>query len=551
MVLTDRITTFSRDNVWILAAVFFFIVWKFFLIGTLWNDRFIPPVPDDSYVYILHLDGTINCQNLISCDDRAINLSTYAGFDHLTYRLFVGVPAKIIGLSPVEAYQFGFYLGTVGLLFVLLFFLSSLGINSKKFLAFSLFIFSLYNGAGSFHGLYWVVPSYFAFGAFLITLSLLLRSDQKRWMMWMTLSVPLGIYSHILGLYLLALFPLIALFRLIYERSLPILLIKKILFAFCLAAITYIPVAFHYSQISDGNPYGPEKALSSIISQQNTNTQEINHARIGAFSHQGPFSWNAIFPGWRKINDNYIRWIFPSWIGYIIFMTCIGILLYFKQYRILSVYFSAFIFTLATSINIHGERSLIFLWPITYLLYGQSAWFAWKAFATPHIPIWTKMVGRLILIIVTLFFILLSITYSFLWNQYLNQARNIDIRSGVTEYLHQNLSSKERVVYSEDMSLLGNMLYIKYGANRPRHTVNLLEAKYYITLNNQKKIDDTTSYNSIFKFFFSVITKTLLFDRQREPENNYQILPKNESVIFQKEAIFGDVEVYRILQKNN
>jgi len=538
-----------KSNGWVIVASLFFILWKFFLIGTLWHDRFIPPVPDDSYVYILHLDGTINCRNLISCTDRAINLSTYAGFDHLTYRLLVGVPAKIIGLNPIEAYEFGFYFGTIGMLFVLLFFLSSLGVRSKKFLAFSIFIFALYNGAGSFHGLYWVVPSYFSFGAFLISLSLFLRHDQKQWMLWMSFSIPFGIYSHILGLYLLALFPLIALFRFLYERTMPVLLIKKFLFAFGLAAISYIPVVYHYSVVSHGNPYGPEKALSSVICPQKVTTQEINHARIGAFSHQESFSLNTMFPGWQKINANYIKWIFPSWISYIIFMTCIGILLYFKQYHVLSVYFAAFVLTIATSVNIHGERSLIFLWPVTYLLYGQSAWFAWKACATPIIPFRTKIVGRVILFIVTVFFILLSLTYSYLWNQYLNQTRNIDIRAGVTEYLYQNVSSKERVAYSEDMSLLGNLLFIDYGANRPQHTTNLHEAKYYITLNNEKRIEDNSSYNALFKFFFSVITKALLFDRQREREHNYQTLPENKNVTFLKEMTFGDVEVYRILQK--
>lgn len=551
MTLTERVKAFLKDNAWVLIAVFFFIAWKFFLISTLWEDRIIPPVPDDSYVYILHLDGTINCPNLFSCADRAINFSTYAGFDHLTYRILIGVPAKIIGLNPVEAYEFGFYLGTAGLLFALLFFLRSLalGIQSKGFFAFSLFILALYNGAGSFHGFYWVVPSYFAFISFIVTLSLFLRADQKCWQGWLALSVPLGIFSHILALYLLAILPFIAFFKFVYERTFPLLLIKKNVFIFFIAALTYIPVAYHYSKISHGNPYGPEKAVSSVISPHFDTSHEINHARIGSPSLDSTFTFEGLFPGWNKINENYLRWIFPSWIGYIIFISCIGILFYFQQYRILGVYFSAFLFTLIASVNIHGERSLIFLWPITYLLYGQSAWFGWKIFAKASLPSWLRIIGRTLIFLITLFFILLSLSYSYLWNQYLNGARNINISPQVMEYLHKNLSPQEKIAYSEEMSLLGNMLYIDFGANRPQHTALHNEAKYYIALTKEKKIQDEITYNSLFHTFFQVISKTLLFTRHLERKSTDVTLPEVEDIHFQKVVTFGDVEIYRIEKK--
>ncbi len=547
MLTRSDIEKFSFENRWIIAALFFFIAWKFFLVHTLWNDRLIPPVPDDSYIYVLHLDSTIHCVNFLSCSDRAISLSSYAGFDHLMYRLSVGIPARMLGLDPVQAYHFGFYLGTLLLSVAILFFVSALNPGSQRLIAFSIFILSLYNGAGSFHGFYWVVPSFFSLIAFLVTLSTIL-TERKHWMLWLTFSVPFGIFSHTLGLYLLAVLPLFVALYSVLERKYSPLLIKKVIFILFIAGVTYIPVAFYYSQVSYGNPYGPERIMENTF-DLTTGTGFTERLREWTKSPVN-VELSTLFPGWEKINQDYLRWIFPSWIGYIVFIVCIGVLFQAKQHSLLSIYFSALLFSMAASISIHAERSLILLWPMTYLLYGQAAWFAWKLLQRLTSPKWFQISARSLILFMTLFSILLSIAYSYLWNRYLNMARNIDIQPETIEYLQQHVSPGEKIIYSETTSLIDNILLLRYGTIQPERTITLREANYSVVLSTQKKAGDAQMYDSLFRNFFGILSKTLLFDRPPQTTLDYNELPRELGLSFVKVAVFGDIEVYKIIPTN-
>ncbi len=547
MLVTDSVRNFLTENKWLIFAAFLFVAWKFFLIHTLWNDRPLPPVPDDSYIYILHLDSTIGCTNLLSCSDRPVSFSSYAGFDHLAYRLVVGIPAGILGLDPVQAYHFGFYLGTLLLSAVLLLFTSALNPESKRLVAFSIFILTLYNGAGSFHGFYWVVPSFFSLSAFLVTFSTVLV-ERKCWALWLGMSVPFGIFSHTLGLYLLAVLPLFAIFHFMLAREYSPLLLKKILFTFLIAGATYIPVAFYYSHVSYGNPYGPERIMENAydITAGTGFTDRIREWILFQETDELP----TLFPGWEKINRDYLQWIFPSWIGYIVFITCIGVLFRAKQYRLLCIYFSALLFSFAASINIHAERSLVFLWPITYLIYGQAAWFAWKSIHQLSVPAWFRICARGSILVITIFSILLSLSYSYLWNRYLNLTRDMDGQPETLEYLQQHVSPGEKIMYSETTSLIDNILLLQYGTIQPQRTIDLREASYYVVLNAEKKADDARMYDSLFQDFFGILSRTLLFDRPPQTKLNYSELRPEPGLSFEKAAVFGDIEIYRIILTN-
>ncbi|MFZ1627015.1 MAG: hypothetical protein WAT81_04395, partial [Candidatus Moraniibacteriota bacterium] len=329
---------FVKNNAWILVAVFFFVAWKFFLISTLWEGRLTPPIPSDSSVYLLHIDATLNCSNLLSCPDRAISFNTYTGVDHLSYRLFLGIFGKIFGLDVVETYLFSFYIGTMLLAATLALFTSKLTGVDKKLAAFLIIILGLYNGSGSYHGFFWVVPSFFSFLLFILILSIILDAENQRWKIWLAILAPLSIFTHMLGLYLLFILLAYFVFYVFLKKNIDLLLFKKIVYVIAISMITYIPVSMYFTLNSYGNPYGPGAFATKIMDREESAAAATN--ALAKTELPGVSLATIDLPGWRNIYADYFRWIFPSWIGYLAFFTCVALHFYFKQYRILCLYLS-------------------------------------------------------------------------------------------------------------------------------------------------------------------------------------------------------------------
>jgi len=101
------------------SVIMFFILWKFFLIHILWQDRSFPPEPDDSYNYISQIAAIADCKGFHFCSYPGVSMGDSTGFVYLSYRLFFGWLAKITQLSSQTIYHFGFYLGTLFLAFTL------------------------------------------------------------------------------------------------------------------------------------------------------------------------------------------------------------------------------------------------------------------------------------------------------------------------------------------------------------------------------------------------------------------------------------------------
>lgn len=538
---------FVKENRLILIAATFFVVWKFFLIGTLWDDRQIPPVPDDSYIYILHIDSTLRCPNLFSCDDRAFSFDTYASFDHLTYRLFLGTIGKILGLDAETTYHLGFYLGTVLLVPALLIFLKLLNGKDQRLTAFSIVILAFYNGAGSYHGFFWVVPSFFVLLFFLIILRVLLDDTYKHWKVSLAIIAPFYVFTHVLSLYFLTIPPMFFAIHWFLTKTPNTLLLRKTAFLYALVFIIYAPVAFHYSVSSYGNPYGPETIVKNIVNKQPVASQNLEQKSI---SPSGQKKIATIFPGIGKIQADYFHWIFPSWFGYPVFLLCIGILASTKRFTLLSLYLAGLLFSLLSSTNAHGERSLIFLWPLTFLLYGQAGWFGihliGKQLKKTPLAIFLKT----ILITIILFFGILAATFAYLWNTYLNQARKTEAPQAVAEYLIRNTLAGEKVAYSRDMNFLDEYLLLVHGSNGPERTTDIPKAKYYVAPEKWLMQSDTKFYESTFKNFFGIISKTLLFSKEKNEKNNDgDIIP--ESVILTEEARISGVMIHHIAPKTD
>lgn len=550
MTLTERIKVLLKDNAWVLIAVIFFIAWKFFLISTLWEDRAIPPGPDDSFVYILHIDSSLRCDNLVSCHERAFNFDTYGGFDHLVYRVFLGSIGKVLSLDAVNTYELSFFIGTLLLIGVLIFFLSRFKGATARSIAVSLGALALYNGAGSYHGFFWIVPSFFALLIFFCILGIFLDEKIQRWKFYFLLLVPAGIFTHVLGLYLLTVLPLYIGFQTIMIRYIDWLQVRKTLFIFAIAAASYFPVGLYYSHFSYGNPYGPnvlakhifEKA-SDLGSASSTPGKDALEEEITTLSQSDP-GHTRLFPGWEKVYSDYFRWIFPSSIGYIVFGICLLILASYRQFQLLSLYLASLIFSFAASLSPHGERSLILVWPITFIMYAQAAWYAFSFLheRSTQRPIFRFAAFSSLLFAVSSA-IFLSASYGYLWNVYLNHSRNIAVPPVLTEYLVNLPQEKNRVAYSVDMNFLDNHLLLTNGGDRPQKTILLSEAAYYVELTQERIERDQKAYDKVFNDFFAVIQTLVFFRRQDSTTKKTHELPLNRFFSSTPIARFDDIEI--------
>lgn len=506
------IKAWLKKHQWLIVAGVFFVIFKFILVTVLWHGRVIPPSPDDSSVYLLHLDSVLDCPALFGCADSPVNFETYTGVDHLVYRVGLGWPGRLFGWDALETYRFGFYFGTVLLAFTLVFFLSKLNGGKQKLTAYSLFILALYNGAGSYHGFFWVVPSFFALLFFFLILGVFFDKRIRHWPLYLTLLVPLGIFSHVLGLYLLAVLPLYCLFNAALERRMDWLCVKKSIFAFSVALLFYVPTVAHFSSFSYGNPYGPETLIQQVAEQR---YDGMFSQTAGA--NQRPAAERTLFPGWEGIRTSYFHWIFPSWIGYIIFAVCLGLNYHYRRYRIISLYLAAVLFTLAASLNPHGERSLIFLWPVTFIFYGQASWLGLKWASEnlkPGVPV---ELLRMLIMGVTVFFVILASMYCFLWNRYLNSLRDIVVPEDVLMFLSESTRHQGKVMYATQVAFFDNWMMLDSAYRRPDRTTTLNEADYYVTLDEATLRHEKELHGALFAPFFDILSRVLLFRHEVVP----------------------------------
>lgn len=539
---------------WVIGlAVLFFIAWKFFLIHTLWHDRSIPPNPDDSFVYILHIDSSLRCANLFSCSDQAFNFDTYGGFDHLTYRVIFGSIGKLFGLNAIETYHTSFYLGTVLLVVVLTFFLTRFPNTSKLSVAATLLALALYNGSGSYHGFFWVVPSFFSLLLFFLIFSIFFDRKASSWKLKLLFLVPAGIFTHVLGLYLLAVIPLFLGFYSIITHQIDWLQVRKFLFIAGTAAITYIPVGFYFSQFSYGNPYGPDVLVRhiaethgeaiGIIEPKKETPLPLHEATTIA---QPTLSQQSLFPGLPKIKSDYFRWIFPSFIGYPIFVAVLVILIIARRFELLSFYCASLLFIFFSSLSPYGERSLILIWPITFIIYAEGVCYSFRIIrGSFKEKLLLRQLAYILLSTSTAVGIVIAGSYSYLWNIYLNQARDIIIPDALVQYLSERIPKTDHVAYSTDMNFLDNYLFWRQGSNRPIKTILLKEADYYVRLSPERIWNDQQAYQTTFNQFFITIKKVIFFNR-RMLEKEEETPPLIEQFFSPKpEEHWGDIEVLR------
>lgn len=376
--MSSSFRLFIQKNRWIIIASIFFVIWKSFLIGVEFRNGLDNPRFNDATVYIAHIESIRSCSTTLFYSSFIKSFEGYGGFEHLTYRLFFGTIASMTDISSSNMFVASFYIGILLLLPVLIIFLKQLNQNTNL-IAFSIFFLALYNGAGSYHGFFWVVPSFFTLLFFLLVFSILIMENFRHWKFFLAILIPSMMYTHFIGLYFIIVLIFFVVFHSIFKQKIQPLLIRKLGFILLVAALFYIPTALHLKDSPyGGNSYGIETFLKPVVktAAQYIKNNEKTPSQENTRQHNA-----TILPGFTQIKTDYLNWVFPHWTAVPIFLFLLFLLFFYKQHTLLSLFFSTLSFTFLSSVSIHGVRSLLLTWPLTFLIYAHGTWFAFRFFS--------------------------------------------------------------------------------------------------------------------------------------------------------------------------
>lgn len=549
-----KVILYIKENRWIIIASIFFILWKFLLIGILWNERSTPPEPDDSWTYISQISSVTNCQKIF-CNTPTLSTGDYTGFIYFSYRIFFGIISKLFHISALEAYHFGFYLGTIAMLFVLFFFFKKLT-KDKNLIAFSIFFLSLYHGTGETHGFFWVVPSFFALLLFILIFSIYIDRDNKFWPVWFVILTPIFILSHPISIYLVALFLIFLVIYCWLIRKIDKILIKKTILILIISFFCYFAQSHYLKQFSQKNYLGIENSMEEIKKSIQNNVAETNKENqkqnissetkpdsvISANMTSGKkqslreYLVSFISPKVNILSVSYFKWFFPNWLGFFPLIIFLLMLFLYKQFEILSFYFSSFIFFVsATILNEYGYRSAIILWLATFVLYSFGTWFLFN-FIKNRIK--NKLLKRIFFGTVLsglLIFIFINVAYSLLYAKNMNTRYKYNIENTFIDYIILNTSKGDPVSAPRMIRF--------YDSDTPLPFHNPLsspeESKYLIQLKYQDKEKELE--NNILRKLFDQILGILHVQKQKNIQHISPEIPEN----FVLEKEFGSIQLYK------
>ena len=408
-----------QQNKWLIIVILFFIFWKFFLIHTMWQGRNITPEPRDSFVYIAHINSVIQCNSFLFCEEP-YSLNNFWGYEHLTYRLFFGTIGKALNLSAQQTYHYSFYIGTLLLIPTLLYFTKKLTSN-KSLQILILFFLALYNGGSSYHGFFWVVPTFFSVLLFFLMMGIVLDNKiKKHWIYTLPLLASLASLTHLISIYAVSIFIFYVVIDSLINKNINWLRVKKITLLLIIFTISYVYLNFFLQD-------NPLQTVDLIVAKDILTvsaTAVVNSTSTITSTDSSLI--NSLLPGFNFFIVEYIDWILPNFLGVIFFIVIISTLLYYKQQKILTLYISAFLFTIISTRSIYGIRALVFLWPITFILYAYGAYYIFTLI-TKIRPL-NKKTNTFLVILYSLgilSFVIINMSYSYFLNEEKNHKHNI------------------------------------------------------------------------------------------------------------------------------
>jgi hypothetical protein len=413
------------------SATFFLIV-KLFFNFLLWHGRLLLPNPGDAFGYTRWI-------RLIS-ESKYVLVSGYTA-----YSFILGNIAKVFSLSPDVAFQLSFWLGIPLLTIILWKLFKALKFGPLE-TALCFVLLAFYTGNGAFHGFYWVVPTFFCVALFFYLFATLISQEKTNWFL-IVLAAILMPLIHGIGIFICSIFGFYLFFKLffdfiqqkniifVFKNNLS--LIKKTLIITLICIISYIGVGVLLKTINNDSPQENDKIMMS--SDIFTDSRIISGSMNTEKSEE-------------SFKFLYLNKIAPHWLFGIIWVFIFFILFQYKQYQILLLFFSTLIFCIISSfIHYKGFRSLVVLWPITYVLVGYSIYFIWKFIKE---KIFIKAVFKNIIlgifVIVVVIFYIFNIFYSFWYIDVMNRYRNFNYNPQMFDALLINYQPSDANIYVGD-----------------------------------------------------------------------------------------------------
>ena len=341
----------DRESYWlrvsIVLGLLFFIIYKFYLTGIAWHGRNSPLEPDDSYGYIAQVVKLEEGQNPFRSHDTRRTV---------LYNTWILILKNGLKIDFEQAFQLNFYIGSGLLGFVIYRFLSK-SFKDPWFIPIGLIILSFYSGNGSYHGFYWVVPSFFAFIFWLLLVSEIVNVKNGKWIVLLSalmglthpLSVPL---SMVLLVYGLLERQKSGEGKVIFNKAILVLLVVGVI------QVLYFWADYHFGgpSLDYDTVYGGARIIKSNL----VNLDEFRDSNIkGSLATIKTDYFDVVFP---RI------WLLPIFIGlfYIVLKEDDNMvaLLYFSSILALSIF----------SFHPEGHRLLLVVWPMTFLLVARGVW---------------------------------------------------------------------------------------------------------------------------------------------------------------------------------
>lgn len=326
-----------NNNKYLIIAFVFFLSYRFFFTWLLFNGRNVPPEPDDSYFYL-------------STATRLINPQSFEDFRLLPFSLWLNLISLATGQSMEKAYEINFYLGAIIMFFVLYYLLKKVEVSKIKRL-FLIVIMSLYSGSGSYHGFYWVVPSFYQLGLFFILLTFILLGEKQNFKKIFLFSL-LFIFIHPTSIFISTIFLIYAVLTYLINKNFFNKIKHNLIFLFIFLTISY----FGYYLL--GRPFSHSESPESF---------ESISKLISNFL-QGNINFQAL----PTIQKEYFSIFFFHPLSTIAFFLMFVFVYLEKKVQLLILYLSTLLLVTISTILPYGWRTLSLLWPITFLIIGYS-----------------------------------------------------------------------------------------------------------------------------------------------------------------------------------
>ena len=526
-------------------ASVFFVLWKFFLINTLWHDRTIAPEPDDSYEYIANIASVSTCTAGLTCPYPGVSFSDHSGFSYLSYRMFFGLMGRAINLSPESAYHAVFFIGTLLLIPVLIFFLKSLTNNSRK-TAWALFFLAFYHGTGETHGFFWVVPSFFSALLFFLLFSLITHRRPFPYALSAILSLTYA-FVHPISIYLIGIIPLFFIFLYIFSGVIDKEALKRSCFVIFVVVVAACFQALYLNRLSETNYYGIDESTKNVgrfIQQllpsksdttnvprekaEKTTEYQLTRTSYQSIARQRVASLNLV----------YFRYILPHWTFAIPMFFAFLVLFWKREFKILSLYFASLsFFILATLFNEFGFRSAIILWPVTFVVFASASWWLIISFGTLKNPFIRRIFQGALLIFVALF-LALNAFLSFIFNTNMNARYNYVLDERFSSYLLQRMNPNDTVKLTPILvrTTAGAHLYFSERVASPSDTPN-----YVVTLDSSGRTSQVDTRDTVACSMARRLSQALGIPMSSPTRNRSPKIMQGYE--FDKE--FGDITIYR------